>query len=84
MKSKFKQTLIFLGFLVLILIIASIINDVFFMTFKEKSNSFLFYILRVIIIYLFIILILKYSNFGKEINDVMNKFFRKRFKKLRW
>ncbi len=84
MKSKFKKSLIFLGFLFLILIIGSIINDIFFMMFKEKANNFLFYILKVIIIYLFIIFILKYSSFGKEINKTIEIYFKKHFKKLKW
>ena len=84
MKSKFKNILIFLGFILLILIIGSIINDIFFMIFKEKSNNILSYIIKLIILYLFIILILNYSKFGKEINKIMENFFKKHIKILKW
>ncbi len=73
MKKKYKLTIITILFLIMTFIIASIINDIIFLLFKEKSDNLLFFAVKVIIIFIIINLFLKYSKFGKEISKLFNR-----------
>lgn len=76
-KEKWRMTRIFIGILIIVLLVSSIIFDIIFYLTKWYPNI----IIRIIVIYLFFEIILRFTWFGKEIEIFIKNKFKKTKKK---
>jgi hypothetical protein len=73
MKSKYRTLILGLGFLIIIMLGASVINDILFLIFKDSLNKFIFTLISSILIFLLITILFKTKPF-KELPKKLYKF----------
>jgi SNF family Na+-dependent transporter len=81
MKRKYLLPTLIIGYFIILFIVASLINDLFLFLFEDKANNLFFWIIKVLLLFIFIEIILKYSKSGRELNRTLEKIVKKIFEK---
>jgi len=80
MKRKYLLPVMIIGYLIILFIVASLLNDLFLFLFKDKADSLFFWVIKVLLLFIFIEIILKYSKSGKELDKILKEIFNKKSK----
>ncbi|GAI46515.1 unnamed protein product [marine sediment metagenome] len=72
MKRKYRLTIEIIGFLIILLLGISIIQDIILLIFKEV-NIILLFIIRLVSALVLIYIMVKFTNFGRDINNFLKE-----------